>query len=109
MFLAEIALPSALQMSAATQTFAAEGFSTATAYSIAFDTISPFESAYSNRGKLQRQWSAYQHWVGDADDNIIDLLSRLDWDGLGNACIVDVGLLVILFSPISVGYTVSRY
>ncbi|KAF8852509.1 hypothetical protein BDZ45DRAFT_678306 [Acephala macrosclerotiorum] len=84
MFLAETAAPTALQM-AAVQLHGHQS-----AYSTAFSTPQPFQSACVERTRLQRQWSAYRRCSGDVDDGVTDLLARLNWRGLGNACIVDV-------------------
>lgn len=89
MFLAETAAPAASQMAAATQR---HGHSNdgASAYTIAFNTSQTFQTACEQQPKLHRQWLAYRRCTGDIDDCVIELLSRLDWRNLGDACIVDV-------------------
>ncbi|KAF2464733.1 uncharacterized protein BDR25DRAFT_296310 [Lindgomyces ingoldianus] len=84
MFLAETAAPTALHMPAATQRQGRQS-----AYSLAFPGSQPFPSACVERTKLQRQWSAYRRCVGDVDDSATELIGRLKWRSLGNACIVD--------------------
>ncbi|KAI1504044.1 O-methyltransferase family protein [Biscogniauxia marginata] len=91
MFLAETAAPTALQMASATQRNGSSEYSTESAYSTAFNTSQSFASACEQRAKLQRQWAAYRRCAGDADNGVVELLSKLDWRSLGNACIVDVG------------------
>ncbi|KAF1952291.1 hypothetical protein CC80DRAFT_452477, partial [Byssothecium circinans] len=85
MFLAETAAPAALQMAAASQRQGDQS-----AYSIAFPTSQPFLAACSESTKMQRQFSAYRRCVGDVEDGVTELIGRLKWRSLGNACIVDV-------------------
>ncbi|KAF2429263.1 O-methyltransferase family protein [Tothia fuscella] len=89
MFLAETAVPTALHMATATQRHGQICSSGKSAYSIAFNTSQPFELACVERARLQRQWAAYRSLAGDMDDCLIELLKRLNWWSLGNACIVD--------------------
>jgi hypothetical protein len=93
MFLAEIAAPVSLQMAAATQCHRRPNLPTESAYSLAFKTSQTFQSACKQRTKLQRQCSAYLQCAGDTDDNVAELLGRLDWRILGNAYLVDVSLV----------------
>jgi hypothetical protein len=90
MFLAETAAPTALQMSAATQRHGQSERANETAYTVAFNTSQTFQNACEQRLKLQRQWPAFLRCAGDLDDGVAELLGRLDWQSLGNACIVDV-------------------
>ncbi|KAF7514171.1 hypothetical protein GJ744_004496 [Endocarpon pusillum] len=90
MFLAETAAPIALQMAAATQRHGDSNRPNESAYTLAFNTSQTFQSACEQRTKLQRQWSAYLR-CADTGDSFTELLGRLDWRSLGNACIVDVG------------------
>ncbi|EAL89340.1 trypacidin cluster transcriptional coactivator tpcD [Aspergillus fumigatus Af293] len=92
MFLADSAAPTALQMASATGRFGDTVASeTDTAYNIAFDHRDPFYFACEQRPKLQRRWSAYlQHTGGDARDLTQQVLSRVDWFNLNNACVVEV-------------------
>lgn len=93
MFLAETAAPTALQMSAATQRHGESEKANETAYTVAFNTSHTFQSACEQRLKLQRQWPAFLRCVGDLDDGVAELLGKLDWHSLGNACIVDVSYI----------------
>lgn len=95
MFLAETAAPTSLQMAVATQRRGDLEPSIDSAYSVAFSTSQPFNSACTNRSRLQRQWSAYYRYAGDADVSVTELLGRLNWRSLGSACIVDVSFLLI--------------
>lgn len=94
MFLADTVAPTALHMAAATQRHGYLESPSDSAYSIAFNTPQPFQSACVERTKLQRQWSAYRWCAGDVDDSVTELLGRLNWRSLGSACIVDVSLLL---------------
>ncbi|RYP72748.1 hypothetical protein DL770_007925 [Monosporascus sp. CRB-9-2] len=38
----------------------------------------------------RRQWPAFLRCLGDRDDSVTEVLSRLDWLSLGNACEVDL-------------------
>lgn len=100
MFLAETAAPTALQMAVATQRYGNSNRPNESAYNLAFNTSQTFQSACEQRSKLQRQWPAYLRYVGDVDDSVTEVLTRLDWLSLGNACIVEVGLLAFRISNI---------
>ncbi len=93
MFLAGTAAPTALQMATATQRHGHSNSPNESAYTVAFNTSQTFKSACEQRTKLQSQWSAFLRCAGDTGDSVTELLSRLDWRSLGNACIVDVSLL----------------
>ena len=95
MFLAETVAPTALHMATATQRYARLESPSESAYSIAFNTPQPFEAACVERTRLHRQWSAYRRCTGDIDDSVTELLGRLNWLSLGNACIVDVSSLLL--------------
>ena len=101
MFLAETVTPAALHMVTATQRHGRLESSSDSAYSIAFNTSQPFETACMEQAKSGRQWSAYRRCVGDMDDTVTELLGRLNWLSLGSACIVDVSPLLLRywFSP----------
>ncbi|KFY04765.1 hypothetical protein O988_00530 [Pseudogymnoascus sp. VKM F-3808] len=92
-FIAEMATPTALQMPHATQRFGASTNSSESAFNLALNTVRPFHVAIQERPKLRRQWSAYLcHAVGlHQEEEIVEVLSRLNWANLGNACIVEVG------------------
>jgi hypothetical protein len=89
MFLADTAAPAALHMAAATQRHGQTS-----AYSIAFPRSQPFFSACIENTKLQRQWLAYCRCVSAVEHSVTELISRLKWRRLGNACIVDVSLKI---------------
>ncbi|KAM7211850.1 hypothetical protein V8F06_012762 [Rhypophila decipiens] len=94
-FLAEIAVPASLQMAAATtaqvQKDDKTGEGSSSAYTLAFKTGNlSFQSACQQRSKLQRQWPAFLRCLGDRDDSVAEVLSRLDWLSLGSACVVDL-------------------
>ncbi|KAF2017047.1 hypothetical protein BU24DRAFT_420072 [Aaosphaeria arxii CBS 175.79] len=106
MFLAETIAPSALHMAAASRQhstarafgFGADGSACDagdSAYTLATrgspTEDSTFQLAFERRKRLQRQWPAYLNSVGDTDDAAAELLGQLDWIGLGNSCVVDVG------------------
>ena len=96
MFLAEIAAPTALHMVTATQQHGLLESLSDSAYSVAFKTSKPFQLACVERTRLQRQWSAYRRCTGDMDEDITELLGRLNWHCLGRACIVDVSILFLV-------------
>lgn len=97
MFLAQAVAPSALQMPLVTQQF---GGTPARPCDCAFSlrtgtTTTPggsFEEALGRSQKLGRQWRAYlRHAAGlDLENEIVDVISQLNWAGLSNACIVEV-------------------
>lgn len=91
MFLSETAAPAALQMASATRRFGESQKPYESAHNVAANTLATFASVYMDKPKLQRQLPAYlQHATGDIDASVIDILKRLDWSGLGNACVVEV-------------------
>ncbi|KAM7187814.1 hypothetical protein V8F33_011029 [Rhypophila sp. PSN 637] len=94
-FLAEIAVPASLQMAAATtaqvQKDENTGECSTSAYTLAFNTGNlSFQTACQQRPKIQRQWPAFLRCLGDRDDSVAEVLSRLDWLSLGSACVVDL-------------------
>ena len=95
MFLAESAAPTALQMAAATERQGRRKDSSESAYSVAFNTTKPFQSACLEQPRLQRRYNAYMRYTAAASNGFIELLARLNWRSLGNSCIVDVSLLTI--------------
>ena len=95
MFLSGTAAPAALQMAAATQRFGHSQRPNDSAYNVAFNTPATFDSACEQRPKLQRQWPAYlRYGTGDVDASITEVLTRLDWLSLGNACVVEVSSFI---------------
>lgn len=94
MFLAETAAPVALQMSASTQRYGNSERPNESAFTVAFNTSQSFQTACEQKVKLQRQWPAFLRCAGDMDDGVAELLGRLDWHSLGNACIVDVSRIL---------------
>lgn len=90
MFLAESVAPTALHMATATQRQGRLEASSDSAYSIAFNTSQPFQSACSEQPRLRRQYAAYSQHAGVKNDGYIELLGRLNWRSLGSACVVDV-------------------
>lgn len=102
MFLSETMAPAALQMAVATQHYENLQRSKETASNVAFITPATFTSAYEQRPKLRRQWSAYlQHVTDDPYASVMDVLTCLDWHSLGNATVVEVSPLTpdIVFLP----------
>ena len=100
MFLVETAAPTALQMAVATQRHGHSNRPSESAYTLAFNTSQTFQSAYEERAKLRRPWSAYLQYTGDMGDSVTELFSRLDWHSLRNACIVDVSLVAFHVLPV---------
>ncbi|MCJ1267906.1 hypothetical protein MMC22_007792 [Lobaria immixta] len=94
MFLTQIAAPVGLQMAAATQRQSTGP--SESAYALAFNTSQTFQSACEQRPKLQRQWSAFLRYTGEMGDSVTELLNRLDWRSLANACIVDASFVAYL-------------
>lgn len=91
-FIAEMATPAALQMPHATQRFGASTNSSESAFNLALNTVRPFHVTIQERPKLRRQLSAYLcHAAGlHQEEEIVEVLSQLNWANLGNACIVEV-------------------
>jgi hypothetical protein len=54
-----------------------------------------FRSALQERPKLRRQWAAYLcHAAGvQQEEELLDVISRLNWSNLGSACIVEVNFV----------------
>lgn len=100
-FLAESVGPAALQMPIITQRFgAAQGQAEA-----AMGPMRPFHSALQERSKLDRQWAAYlRHAAGlHQEEEVLDVISRLNWSNLGSACIVEVSCLFLgIYLPVTV-------
>jgi hypothetical protein len=90
MFLAESAAPSALNMAVATERQGRQKDSKESAYSVAFNTSKPFQSACMEQPRLQRRYNAYVRYTGASSTGFIELLARLNWRGMGNACVVHV-------------------
>lgn len=92
-FMAESAVPAALQMPVVTQRFGAtlQGHAEVAAMS----SMRPFQSALQERSKLRRQWAAYlRHAAGlHQEEEVLDVISRLNWSNLGSACIVEVSCM----------------
>lgn len=88
-FIAESAVPAALQMSIVTQRSGAAQVPAETAIGAA----NQFESALQERFKLRRQWNAYLHYAAglhQEEKEVLDVIKRLNWSNLGSACIVEV-------------------
>ncbi|KAF2648486.1 hypothetical protein K491DRAFT_722525 [Lophiostoma macrostomum CBS 122681] len=81
MFLAERANPAALHMAQSMRDVQPSAHA--------------FVHACEQRPRLKRQWAAYLQHVAcglpATDHHAADVLSRLDWTNLGEACVVDVG------------------
>ncbi|KAK9418013.1 putative O-methyltransferase domain-containing protein [Seiridium unicorne] len=90
MFLAETTAPAALHMAAATRRRVDPHRSLDSAYMLALKTSQTFNASCEQSSKLRRQWLAYLKCVGHLDDGFAELLDQLQWQSLGNACIVDV-------------------
>lgn len=90
-FLAQTAAPSAFKMAAATRQFGHSMLTHHSAYAIAFGADESFQKTCEQRPKLQRQWLAYLQHIGRDSQDVVELVSKLDWLRLGTARIVDVG------------------
>ncbi|KAK5075029.1 hypothetical protein LTR64_001234 [Lithohypha guttulata] len=93
MFLTQVAVPSSMQMSAATKrTGGTFGSTDSSCYNIAFNTATTFATTCSGCGKTQRQAAAFEQLTGDGSDNgdIMDILPCLDWLHLNDVTIVEV-------------------
>lgn len=94
-FVAQSAAPAALQMPTALAqrlVGAAEAAASAASASAAVGAMRPFQSALQERSRLRRQWAAYlRHAAGlHQEEEVLDVISRLNWSNLGSACIVEV-------------------
>lgn len=95
MFLAETAVPSALKMPAATQSFGHSHQTNESAYNLAFNTSTTFISSCEQRKKLQRQWSAYLRYGTDEwEDGVCQALKSCDPLRLARASVVEVSFPV---------------
>lgn len=88
MFLAENAAPTALHMTTAQPHRGGPGSDSA--YAAASNTSTPFHAVIANEERLQRQYSAYRKCSEYVEDNFSQVLCRLNWYSMGDACIVDV-------------------
>ncbi|KAH7418870.1 hypothetical protein BKA64DRAFT_691278 [Cadophora sp. MPI-SDFR-AT-0126] len=93
MFLAESAMPAALKMATATQKFAGSDSPTETAWNIHAALDQPFHVVRGEKPKLNRQHSSYlRHAAGvHTDEEVVALLSKLNWSRLWNPSMVEVG------------------
>lgn len=105
-FMAESAVPTALQMAAATQRFQDPSSAAESASGLALNTMRPFQSALQEQPRLHRQWSAYLCHAGGLhlEEELVDVLSRLSWTNLGSACIVEVSKLTACPGPRTRGH-----
>ena len=96
MFLTERVTPAAMQMHTRTAQCLSLGrsnrrFHDSTEY-VSHDGTS-FEQLLDRDSRLSRHWLAYVKHVGDGqwglDHAVPEVLTRLDWSNLGNACIVE--------------------
>ncbi|KAG8158468.1 hypothetical protein KVR01_011590 [Diaporthe batatas] len=88
-FMAESVVPAALQSPKSLQRRGAAYGGPAEA---AMGAVRPFLSALQERPKLRRQWAAYQrHAAGlHQEEQVLEVISGLNWSNLGSACIVEV-------------------
>lgn len=93
-FLAESVVPAALQMPILTQRLGAAYGSPEAAMS----AMRPFQAALNERPKLRRQWAAYlRHAAGlHQEEEVLDVITRLNWSNLGSSCVVEVSLFLRL-------------
>lgn len=89
MFLGEVAAPSALYMTEAASRVR-EDHASSSAFSLLKGSQQSFETACAGDERLQRQWAAYRMSVCAPSDSVVAALCRLNWSGLGKACVVDV-------------------
>lgn len=74
-FLAGTAVPSALKMPVGTKRLNESKNPQETAYNIASNSTSSFNSACEQRPQLKRQWSAFRRYsTGDVDDSLVEIL-----------------------------------
>lgn len=90
MFLAESAAPTAMNMTQATERQGRRKDGTESAYSVAFNTKTPFQSACLEQPRLQRRYNAYVRYTSASSNGFVELLARLNWGSLGGASVVDV-------------------
>lgn len=97
MFLAETSAPNALHMAATTrgrqekargQSQESSGDSS---HSMTCSDEQASQPAYRPRARWQRHRPAFFRCIGDVSCGSLELLRQLNWAGLGNACVVDVG------------------
>lgn len=104
MFLAQTAAPTALKMATATRRYGCSDLPQESAYGLAFGTAHSFQATCEQRPKLHRQLSAYLQHAGNVDQDVTELLTRLDWPSLGKTRVVEVSASLTPFScPVS-GY-----
>lgn len=100
MFMSETGAPAALKMSSATKQFAGSDRPERSAFNVAFDTSMTFAGCAEQRPKLQRQFAAsLSPSTSDEDAGVLEVLTRLDWRGLGNATVVEVSLSSFFIQP----------
>lgn len=100
MFLSETAAPAAMHMAEATRRFGDSQQRNESGYNVAFNTTGTFSGMCEQRPKLQRQWPAYlRHGTGEADDGVMDILTRFDWHSLNMATVVEVRIFIEYITP----------
>lgn len=101
MFLTHVAMPTSMQMSAATkQSSELVSPTENSCYSIAFNTATPFTADCEGQGKLQRQVAAFEQLKGSgSNDDITDILPCLDWLHLSDTTVVEVWFYVLMPLP----------
>ncbi|KAF3763198.1 hypothetical protein M406DRAFT_25889, partial [Cryphonectria parasitica EP155] len=92
-FIVKVAAPAAFHMSSVTPRFGAPRAGPDTAYNLALNTSQSFRATLQEHPRFARQWSAYLHHGAGLqhEDQILDVILRLNWTNLGGACIVEVG------------------
>lgn len=90
MFLGEVAAPTTLYMTEATSRVR-EDRASSSAFSLYRGTQQSFGAACAGEERLQRQWTAYRMSICARSDSVVEALCRLNWTGLGKACVVHVG------------------
>jgi hypothetical protein len=93
MFVAETVVPTALRMAEATRRKVHDQQTDASPYQIATNSSSSLAAACEKDTKLQRRASAFQRLGATSKANAVTNLvsSMMDWEGLGQATVVEVG------------------
>ncbi|EEA28353.1 hypothetical protein EYB25_000711 [Talaromyces marneffei] len=101
-FMAETVAPTALHMPSAARDRPRDS-----AYNLAKNDSSTFSLAYQTQRKLGRQWAAYLQYAAGLHqgDEVVSVLSQLNWSNLGDACIVEVGAVSTTIAQ----YLVKQY
>jgi hypothetical protein len=104
MFLTNTAAPAAMQMVTVTQHVRhQQQLLQGTAYNDL-----PLTASFQQQATPGRQWPAYlRHALGDQDSSLASILNSFDWANLGEATVVDVSKILVLYCTVNSGLALT--